>query len=696
MAGGVSTALAPRRDSGDPKGPGETASSAAYRPHLDGLRAVAVYLVVIYHAGVIRFEGGFIGVDVFFVLSGFLVTQLLLRDVTAQGSIRFGRFYSRRFRRLLPAAFVALIVTAIVYTAISSPAEVSDSIGAFKAAFLYAANWYFIHHSSGYFGADITQNPVLQFWSLAIEEQFYLVWPLTLGGLFLVTRRLDRPRQIRVLQIVVVVGAIASALWALHLRTGNLNRAYYGTDSRAYELLAGAFLALAPTWWTGVRRFGRSVRIGTWISIVALLVLATSWVHLDAIERGIVATFVTGALIVTLETADGGGVKRLLSTTTATYLGRVSYGTYLWHWIVILVVVRTFAPSPMAAFGVSCLIATALASLSYQVLERPVRVSALLDGHRRIVIATGLAISLVAALVIIPKVVDPARAATTSTESALHPRLTPIPKNLDRSPETRVFPNCYRKPVSACTLVKGTGKSILLMGDSHARMLIPAFTAVAQAENLTLSVDGEPACPWQRGLYTTTDFAMCQRLKTDEYHRVIPALRPDIIVVVNLDYGMPAVGVPAKLVNFHGHAATPGELAQFTQSSIAQLGGDKRHVLIVDPMPLPLLPSPAFNPADCLERAKVEEECQYTANTKSSPLKLLYRKLAKNNPTVDTINLDKQICPLFPICNPIVNNEIVKRDQSHITLKFSKTLGPYIDIYMKSIGLLALTAPPKG
>src|SRR5882672_11117712 len=138
----------------------------AYRPYLDGLRAVAVYLVVLFHAGSGGFTAGYIGVDVFFVLSGFLVTRLLLRDLGGTGSIRFGRFYSRRFRRLLPAAFVALMVTAIVYTAIAAPADVANAVGSFKAAFLYVTNWYFIHSSTGYFGADISQNPVLHFWSL--------------------------------------------------------------------------------------------------------------------------------------------------------------------------------------------------------------------------------------------------------------------------------------------------------------------------------------------------------------------------------------------------------------------------------------------------------------------------------------------------------------------------------------------------
>jgi peptidoglycan/LPS O-acetylase OafA/YrhL len=683
MGGATSTALASANEATD------SVSTAAYRPHLDGLRAIAVYLVVLFHAGSESFAGGFIGVDVFFVLSGFLVTQLLLRDLTT-GSIRFGRFYARRFRRLLPAAFVTLLVTAVVFTAIARPGEVADAVGSFKAAFLYVANWYFIHHSSGYFGADISQNPVLQFWSLAIEEQFYLVWPLTLGGLFLATRRLDRARQIRMIRIVVIVGVVASALWALSLRNRDLNRAYYGTDTRAYELLAGAFLALTPAWASQVKRYARSLRITTWVGIGALVVLATEWVHLDAIERGVAATIVTCVLLVSIEAVDGGLVKRALSSNTMTYLGRVSYGTYLWHWLVILVAVRTFAPKTIATIGVAFLVSTALAALSFEILERPVRMSVRLDGHRRTVVAAGLAISLVSALVIIPQIVDPARASTSAVEKRVVPRLTPIPKTLDWKGEGRLFPNCFQQPVSECTVVKGTGKRILLLGDSHARMLIPTFTAIAEKDDLTLSVDGEPSCPWQRGLYTLTSFSSCQKLKTDAYRRVIDELKPDIVVVMNLDYGKPGKDYPHMLTTFHGRKASLKTLTRLTAASVKELTADARQLIIVEPIPLAFKPSPNFEPLRCLERARVAEECQYTANTRSSPLEQMYRDLAQDNDRVRSLDLDKQVCPLLPVCNPIVNGEIVKRDPSHLTAQFARSLAPYVETYLRSVGLLPL------
>lgn len=163
---------------------------ARYRPHLDGLRAIAVYLVVAFHAGLARATGGFVGVDVFFVLSGYLVTTVLLRDVEEQGRIRLARFYARRVRRLLPAAVVALVVTLVAYSAVADPVAFAAARSAAKASFLYVANWFFVRRSADYFATDSAENPFLHFWSLAVEEQFYLAWPLLLVGLTALARRL--------------------------------------------------------------------------------------------------------------------------------------------------------------------------------------------------------------------------------------------------------------------------------------------------------------------------------------------------------------------------------------------------------------------------------------------------------------------------------------------------------------------------
>src|SRR3954462_13067139 len=187
-----------------------------YRPYLDGLRAVAVYLVVAFHAGLARVSGGFIGVDVFFVLSGYLVTRILLGDLATRGRVRARQFYARRARRVLPAALVTLLITAIVYARVATPVERLDALGGFRASFAYVANWYFVHQSTDYFAPNVATSPVLHFWSLAVEEQFYLLWPLVLGGLWFATKWAGH-RQMWVLRSLVALGAVASAAAALHL-----------------------------------------------------------------------------------------------------------------------------------------------------------------------------------------------------------------------------------------------------------------------------------------------------------------------------------------------------------------------------------------------------------------------------------------------------------------------------------------------
>ena len=667
-------------------GAGESESAAAYRPHLDGLRAVAVYLVVLFHAGSDRFAGGFIGVDVFFVLSGYLVTQLLLRDISANGSIRFGRFYSRRFRRLLPAAFVALVVTAAVYTAIASSAEVSAAVGSFKAAFLYSTNWYFIHQAAGYFGADVSANPVLHFWSLAVEEQFYLLWPLALGGVYALTRRLDNPRRMQAIRIVVAVGALASAYFALSLRSSNPNRAYYGTDARAYELLSGAFVALTPALFIAARRFRRWVRVATIVSMGALVVVATSWIDYNAIVRGVIITIITCVLIVAIEAADGGLVKRALSTPSMVYLGKISYGTYLWHWLVILIVLRVFEPSPISTAAIAILVATALASLSFEMLERPIRISSLLDGHRRAVIASGLAISVASALVVIPRIVDPARASTaTSTNANIASFLTPVSKNLDWKDPLLKFTKCVGQPVADCNVVKGTGRKILLMGDSHAWSLIPIFREIARRTNMQLFVNGEGGCPWQRDVYTSVIPAKCKALKEDEYQRVIRQIKPDIIVLMNIGYGHP--GPYPSVQDSNHHVLTPKEFQAATTASVAQLRAPGRKLLLIEPIPLPRKPDPFFNPYTCLEKAKTEEECRYTTWLGLTGIQKLYRKLAAEHNGVYDLDLSRMVCPLLPVCDPVVDGSIVKKDQSHLKVLFSIKLVPEVEMYLKSYGL---------
>ncbi|MEO8604581.1 MAG: acyltransferase family protein, partial [bacterium] len=634
-----------------------------YRPHLDGLRAIAVYLVLLFHAGSSRFAGGFVGVDVFFVLSGYLVTQLLVRDLATGGAIRFGRFYARRFRRLLPAAFVALTVTAFVYVAIASPADVAVSLGGFKAAFLYVTNWFFISQSTAYFGGNIAQNPVLHFWSLAVEEQFYLFWPLLLGGGVAVCRRRGAAPWRRV-RIAIAGGCAASLAWALLLRTTDPTHAYYGTDARAYQLLAGALLALTPGLVSGLRRMRPAAAFLAPLTLALLVALATSAVDLDAIERGIAVALVTCLVIVAVESDDGGPAQRLLASRPVVYLGKISYGTYLWHWPVILVIASSFTISPRATIAFTALVATALASLSFQLLEHPIRQSVALDAHRRSVIAAGLAISAVSALFLMPAILDHAESDAAVTVRTAG---TAIPPGLDFA--NAVFqalpqpPICLGKEADACTIVRGTGRHILLLGDSHARMLIPTFMELARRENLTLSVMANGGCPWQRHLYTHIAEAPCRERKEDAYERVIPALKPDVIVAINFGYEDP-VGIGIGVFGEDGELAVRGSeafdnlLQTTTVASVSDLASSTGAALvIIEPIPRA---RDDENPTACLVRGKFLEDCRYVVSTQPTSLEQFYRRLDAYNPKLWSADFDRLVCPWLPVCDPVIAGHVVK------------------------------------
>jgi peptidoglycan/LPS O-acetylase OafA/YrhL len=343
-------------------------------PALDGLRAVAVYLVVVFHAGVARFEYGFIGVDVFFVLSGFLITKLLVIERVGSGRISLLDFYSRRIRRLLPAAWIAIAGTSVLYAAFASPLERASVLGDARAAVFYVANWNFIGNGQDYFAESLDSSPFLHLWSLAVEEQFYIVWPLIMIGVLALWTRSARAARLTSIGLCAV--ALVGATAAIAVAEANLLRAYYGTDTRAYQLLAGAAVAFALTAPSGRARQPLSARVAgacVGVGVAAIGGLAVGGA-LDPVERGVV---VTVAAVVTLVgvagTPSASLPARVLGLLPLRRLGDLSYATYLWHWPLVVVLDRTLAIGPVTTAIVVALLATGIAKLSMDLVERPVR-----------------------------------------------------------------------------------------------------------------------------------------------------------------------------------------------------------------------------------------------------------------------------------------------------------------------------------
>jgi peptidoglycan/LPS O-acetylase OafA/YrhL len=367
-----------------------------YMPALDGLRALAVSAVVAYHFGLHWANGGYLGVDFFFVLSGFLITGLLVGETDRHGTIGLRSFWFRRARRLLPAVMLLLLVLSL-YTWLGGPNITPSMFGGDGISTLfYYANWHLIFTHQSYFDQFLVPSPLRHTWSLAIEEQFYLVWPLLIvAGLAVGKARAGRPRARhagrrrihRPVAFWCTVGlALASAAEMAVLYTSShaadLNRVYYGTDTRAFELLIGAALALLvtgrPEHSPGTRRLLHRA------APLAGLVLGVLWVTAgdDAgnpvswmFQGGLVAASVLAALVIAgVAQPDSGAFGRLLSVRPLRWIGGISYGIYLWHWPVYVQMTDVTTGLGGWALLVARLAATLVAaSTSFYLIERPIR-----------------------------------------------------------------------------------------------------------------------------------------------------------------------------------------------------------------------------------------------------------------------------------------------------------------------------------
>ncbi|MGB8645340.1 MAG: acyltransferase family protein, partial [Anaerolineae bacterium] len=370
--------------SGNPKGLAPHRTALGYLPGLDGLRALAVLAVLLYHADLHWAQGGFLGVEVFFVISGYLITALLLAEWRTQGRIDLPRFWFRRARRLLPALLV-LIGAGLAYAVLFLPAEVATLRGDAAAALLYVTNWYYILGQKSYF--EFVGRPSLfqHLWSLAVEEQFYLIWPVLLTLLV----RLFKPRRA---QWVILGGALFSTLLMALLYQPDLDpsRVYYGTDTRAAGLLLGAALAFAWRPWeqaaapSGAGTLVRSLLLDL-TGLAGLAALGWACLQVNEFDPFL---YQGGFALISLATAIVIAVavhprahlgRRLLSLRPLVWIGERSYGIYLWHWPICaltrpqLDVSLDALPLLVIRFGLTFV----LAELSYRYIEMPIRRGAL-------------------------------------------------------------------------------------------------------------------------------------------------------------------------------------------------------------------------------------------------------------------------------------------------------------------------------
>ena len=360
---------------------------AEFRPDIQAMRALAVLLVVLYHADIPGVHGGFLGVDVFFVISGFVITNVLLREKASKGTTSIPGFYARRIRRILPAATVVLIAT--VFATYHWLSYITGAINANDAKYVaaFVGNFRFASLGTQYFTATQPPSTLQQFWSLAVEEQFYLVWPLLFLLITLPWKKFSPvPRLITALTIVMGV----SLAWCIIETQQNEVWAFFSPLTRAWELALGAMLAVV-----GPHLRGRAPRSGVILGAIGLVtVLLCTWFYSTSTlwpgSAVIIPVLATGAIIAggSLRGTDSFG--RFTTFPPVQWLGNISYSLYLVHWPVIAIATQyAIAPLPLRSEIELVLLSVALAGVLYYAMENPIRRSRWLSNRRGVTFIIG-------------------------------------------------------------------------------------------------------------------------------------------------------------------------------------------------------------------------------------------------------------------------------------------------------------------
>ena len=554
-----------------------------YQPALDGVRALAVIAVLLFHGGVSWMTGGYLGVSVFFTLSGYLITSLLVRETHRSGRVDAGRFYARRARRLLPASLVCLAAVCVL-----------ASTGAFQGvsglrrdvlgALLQVFNWVKLNSGESY--ADLTtaasglRHPLDHYWSLSIEEQFYWVWPVAVLGLVRLGRRWPRWTLLRAVGVLYVLSAVAAPVIAW---VWGPDAAYWATPARASEILAGALLAC---WWS-VRPAERSTPAALgWLAVPCLVALGVTCVTFPAgsglAYRGALPLIglLSAGLILGLQ-ADG-PLRRVLSWRPLVAVGLVSYGLYLYHWPVFVLVDRQRWDLPFSALlGVKVAITTAITLLSYVVVERPIRLATRWPARRTLALG-GLAMAVVGALVVIvpqptkfyavdtadaaqvaidtapvaplvpsdgsPTTASPARPPVTSPVVVPPPSIVEATTTGPPTTSTATPPAPTAAPAAPTTtvaVVPPRPVRILVIGDSTAEATGNGLVAWAKANPVMaqVSLEVREGCGFVLGGYVTglglpdrdVD-KFCERWLTRDVPNAVARLKPDAVVLLTTSW----------------------------------------------------------------------------------------------------------------------------------------------------------------
>jgi peptidoglycan/LPS O-acetylase OafA/YrhL len=720
----VATVPQPASRRGSPAS-GQTAlPQKQFRPDIEGLRAVAVVAVVLFHAGLPGLGGGFIGVDVFFVVSGFLITGLLWHEASNTGAVRLARFYGARARRLLPAAVTVLIATCAASAVLLPPLQARSVIGDGIASALYVGNYRFAIQGTDYLAADAPPSPMQHYWSLGVEEQFYLLWPaLIIGTAWLLARlarRFGGTATRSVTPYVVVLGLLAAGSFLLSLTWTDTwpSWAFFSLPTRAWELALGGLVALTAGAWRHLP--GPSAALVGWGGL-ALIVVTCTQIGEETPYPG------TTALLPVLGTAlviGAGcatpvlGVGLFLSKPWMRSVGRLSYSWYLWHWPVLLL-----APALLGAeLGLAGRLATVavsfgLAILTLHLVENPARLAPSLTSSPQRSLAVGGVVTAIAVGVCVvlsvmrpvpvgqgtaaapvavvapagpaaPAAAAPPMSVRDQVVSAVAKSVQPaaVPANLTPAlnaiakPEVFVNgcvlswrdvqqPECASGDVAAPT-------TVALVGDSHAAMWQPALEPVAMGRHWRLETMGKVLCPLMdlpiNSPYLGRAFTECQRWRTDVMAR-LEKERPQLVVVdMSRRYG----------ADFGFTSYDQAWLTGLTHA-VQRLRATGARVLVLGPVADPHSTVPTCVSAHMDNAAA----CAPARSEGLNDAGIAAEKAATVAGGGQYADLSELFCTADR-CPVVVGNTLVYRDDNHVTIEYAKVLTPLLtDLVEQALAL---------
>ncbi|RFZ66180.1 O-acetyltransferase OatA [Mycobacterium marinum] len=687
----------------------------AFRPDIEGLRAIAVVAVVLYHAGIPGISGGYIGVDVFFVISGFLITGLLWREVTTTNTVALGRFYGARARRLLPAAATVGVATAIVSAIVLPPLQARRVFVDGIASALYVGNYRFAVQGTDYMASDLPPSPFQHYWSLGVEEQFYLVWPALIIATAWLLRRIGKNNRGATPYAVVLVLVTATSLAAAAIWTRTSPPwAFFSLPTRAWELAVGGLVALTMQQWRRLALVPATI-VG-WGGL-ALLLLTCTQLGPNTPYPGTAALLpVLGtALVIGSGCVTGAmGVGRVLCRPVMRAIGRVSYSWYLWHWPVLLLLPPLLGdPAGLPARLAATTVSAGLAVITMYLVENPGRFTAALRSVRASLTLAAAATAAAACacallLTAIPVPVGHGTAAPEAKIIALPPAALPqqvlspqeaavqqafaavraavaasaglsaVPSNLNPplaaapGDKAAVFVNgCLRSwrdlGQSECaTADTASPTTVTLVGDSHAAMWDPALQLVAEQRHWRLETLAKVTCPMQDlpilSPYLGREYTECEQWRSEIMGR-LQSERPRLVVLSMSRRYQP---------DFSFASYDPAWIDTLNRT-VAQLRRNGSSVLVLGPVADPQSSVPT-----CLS-AHLDDAgaCAPSRSAATNAGGVAAEQTATEAGGGHYADLTDLFCTPDR-CPTIIGNTLVFRDDNHLTTEYAQLLAPVI------------------